>query len=70
VPRIRVDITADVVKRADAMARAAKDSTTIFDWFDVRQHYLQLRQRGQQWYIRPRWQKIGVAPNDHLIYGM
>jgi hypothetical protein len=65
MPSVRVDITADVVKRADAMARAAKDSTAIADWFDIRQHYLQLRQRGRQvtWFVRARGrsQKIGVA---------
>lgn len=61
----RIDITAEVVKQAAAMAREAKDSTSIADWFDTRQHYLQLRQRGRQvtWYVRARGrsQKIGVA---------
>lgn len=65
VPSVRIDITADVVKRADAMARAAKDSAAICDWFDIRQHYLQLRQRGKNltWFVRARGrsQKIGVA---------
>jgi hypothetical protein len=65
VPSLRVDITADVVKHAAAMARTSEDSTAITDWFDLRQHYLQLRQRGRQvtWYVRARRrsQKIGVA---------
>jgi hypothetical protein len=65
VPSFRTDITADIVKQAAAMARAAENSTAITDWFDVRQHYLQLRQRGRQvtWYVRARGrsQKIGVA---------
>lgn len=62
---VRVDITADVVKRAAGLAAKAKDSETISDWFDIRQHYLQLRQRGRQvtWFVRARGrsQKIGVA---------
>jgi len=54
LPIVRVDITAN-----------AKDPTAICDWFDVRQHYLQLRQRGKQvsWFVRARGrsQRIGVA---------
>lgn len=65
MPSVRVDITADVVKTACELARNAKDSTAICDWFDVRQHYLQLRQRGKQvsWFVRARGrsQRIGVA---------
>ena len=65
MPSQRVDITADVVKKAVDLAKAAKDSTKINDWFDDRQHYLQIRQRGRQvtWFVRARGrsQKIGVA---------
>ena len=65
MPSVRVDITADVVKKAADLARSAKNSSEIRDWFDVRQHYLQLRQRGRQvtWYVRARGrsQKLGVA---------
>ncbi|WP_038965604.1 hypothetical protein [Bradyrhizobium diazoefficiens] len=65
MPSVRVDITAEVVKTATDLAKKAKDSETISDWFDIRQHYLQLRQRGKQvtWYVRARGrsQRIGVA---------
>jgi hypothetical protein len=65
VPSFRIDITADIVRQAAAMARASEDSTVITDWFDIRQHYLQLRQRGRQatWYVRARGRskRIGVA---------
>lgn len=65
MPSVRVDITAAVVEAATKQAKASKDSTTIHDWFDIRQHYLQLRQRGKQvtWLVRARGrsQKIGVA---------
>ena len=42
----RVDITADTVKLASRLAAKAVDSSQMLDWFDTRQHYLQLRQRG------------------------
>ena len=61
----RVDITAEIVQHAADLAKAAKDSTESNNWFDNRQHYLQLRQRGHQvtWFVRARGrsQKIGVA---------
>ena len=61
----RTDIVKDVVKKAAALAAAAPDATEINDFFDRRQPFLQLRQRGKtvHWYVRAkgRSQKIGNA---------
>lgn len=52
----RVDIISDTVKEAARLAARALNSIDICDWFDRRQHYLQLRQRGKtvRWYVRAR----------------
>jgi hypothetical protein len=64
----RVDITADTVKLASRLAAKAVDSSQMLDWFDTRQHYLQLRQRGKSvtWFVRAKGKstKIGSALNE------
>ncbi|MCK1442786.1 hypothetical protein IVB43_10330 [Bradyrhizobium sp. 48] len=74
MPSERVDITADVVKKACDLARDATDSKQINDWFDNRQHYLQLRQRGRKvtWFVRARGrsQKIGSAVRPRGEYDL
>jgi hypothetical protein len=68
VPSQRTDITADTVKQASRLASKALDAVAIHDWFDARQHYLQLRQRGQSvnWFVRAKGRstKIGSALNE------
>lgn len=66
---VRTDITPKVVARAVLqLASSAKDSKDIRDWFDRKQHYLQLRQRGRSvsWFVRAKGQsqKIGSAIPD------
>ncbi|MEH2471866.1 hypothetical protein V1281_006946 [Nitrobacteraceae bacterium AZCC 2161] len=61
----RVEINAETVKQAIRLAAASVNSAAITDYFDVRQHYLQLRQRGKRvsWFVRARGrsQLIGSA---------
>ncbi|MGY3356439.1 hypothetical protein ACVWZK_003102 [Bradyrhizobium sp. GM0.4] len=54
MPTLRVEITADTVKTAAAMAARRADSVNV--WADVRQHYLSIRQRGPaaDWIVRTR----------------
>lgn len=65
MPSTRVDINAETVKQAIRLAAASVNSAAITDFFDIRQHYLQLRQRGKRvaWYVRARGrsQLIGTA---------
>lgn len=68
MPATRIDITADTVKQATRLASAAPDAVEINDWFDLRQGYLQLRQRGKSvtWFVRAKGRstKIGSALNE------
>jgi hypothetical protein len=66
---VRANITPKVVANAVRLASRAKDSKDIHDWFDLKQRYLQLRQRGRRvsWLVRAkgRSQKIGSAIRGH-----
>jgi hypothetical protein len=63
--RKKVEISAETVKEALRLAAAATDSSELQDFYDTRQNYLQLRQRGKRvtWIVRARRrsQVIGSA---------
>jgi len=65
---VRTIITPKVVAEALRFAARASDATDIHDYFDERQHYLELRQRGRsvKWLVRAkgRTQTIGTAIPD------
>jgi hypothetical protein len=65
---IRTDIDASTVKAAVKRAGQATDSDDLQDWFDIKQHYLQLRQRGRtvKWYCRFKGKSalLGSAINE------
>jgi hypothetical protein len=62
---MRTEITSVIVTEALKRASLAKDSKDLYDYYDTRQRYLQLRQRGYRvgWFVRAkrRTRRLGSA---------